>query len=316
METNRTILEKAALALSDITGQNGILQTAQAQRFIKLLVQESKVMGMATVTPLRAPKQLVNKTRFTSRMLRRGQEATALADGDRSKPTFTNVEHDAQLFKAEVRITDEVLEDNIEGDQLRQTVMSTLAERIAMDMDEVIVQGDTTSTDDFLASFDGILAGATHNVVDAGVATLHKGILRDMLKTMPSEWLRNKGAMRFLTSVDAEIDYRDSLSDRMTVTGDQALAAVGSESAVVGYSGVPVLDIPLFPENLGVANNCTNVILTDPKNIDVGVWRKIRVETDKDISAGVLVVVATMRFDVVYQEELAVVKATNVQVSG
>jgi hypothetical protein len=315
METNRTILEKAAMALADIAGQNGILQTAQAQRFIRLLVQESKVMGLATVTPLRAPKQLVNKTRFTSRVLRPGQEGTALADGDRSKPTMTFVEHDAQLVKAEIRITDEVLEDNIEGDQLRQTIMSTLAERIATDMDELLVQGDVTSLDPFLALFDGLLAGATTNVVNAADVTLHKGILRDMLKTMPSEWLRNKGAMRFLTSVDAELDYRDSLSDRMTGLGDMALAAVGSETAVVGYSGTPVLDIPLFPENIGTSSHCTDIILTDPKNIDVGIWRKLKIETDKDISAGVLVVVCTMRFDMVYQEELAVVKAINVKVS-
>jgi hypothetical protein len=316
METNRSILEKAELALSDIAGSNGILQTAQAQRFIRLLVKESKLMSMATVSPLRAPKQLVNKTRFTSRVLRRGQEATALAEGDVSKPSFTNVEHDAQLFKAEVRITDEVLEDNIEGDQLRQTVMSTLAERMSFDMDDLIVNSDTTSLVDELAAFNGLLALATSNVVNAGTVTLNKGILRDMLKTMPSEWLRNKGAMRFLTSVDAEIDYRDSLTDRMTPIGDQALSAVGSETAVVGYSGVPVLDVPAFPENLGGGTNTTNVILTDPKNIDVGIWRQIKIETDKDIRAGVLIVVASLRFDALYQEELAVVKATNVQVSA
>jgi hypothetical protein len=316
MEGNRSILEKAELALADIAGNNGVLMPAQAQRFIRLLIKESKVMGMATVTPLRAPKQIVNKTRFTQRVLRRGQEATALAAGDVTKPAFSYVEHDAQLFKAEVHLTDEVLEDNIEGDQLRQTVMSILAERIALDMDDLIVNSDLTSLVDELAAFNGILAGATTNIVNAGTTTLHKGILRDMLKTMPSEWLRNKGAMRFLTSVDAEIDYRDSISDRMTALGDRALAAVGSESAVVGYSGVPVIDIPVFPENLGGSNNCTNVILTDPKNIDVGIWRKVKIETDRDIRAGVLIVVATMRLDVLYQEELAVVKATNVQVSG
>lgn len=316
MSTNRAILEKAAISLSDIAGSNGILQTAQAQRFIRLLVKESKIMPMCTVTPLKAPKQLINKSRFTSRVLRRGQEATALADADVSKPTFTFAEHDAQLFKAEVRITDETLEDNIEGDQLRQTIMSMLAERMAFDMDDLIVNSDVTSPTDELAAFDGLLALATSNVVNAGTTTLHKGILRDMLKTMPSEWLRNKGAMRFLTSVDAEIDYRDSLSDRMTGLGDQALAAVGSESSVVGYSGVPVIDIPAFPENLGGGTNTTNIILTDPKNIDVGIWRKLRIETDKDVRAGVLIVVATMRFDMIYQEELAVVKATNVLVAG
>lgn len=317
MESNRSILEKAELSLADITGSNGVLQPAQAQRFIRLLVKESKIMPMAQVTPLKAPTQIANKIRFANRVLRGGVEGQALAEADRVKPNFTNVEHNAQLFKAEIRITNETLEDNIEGESLRQTIMSVMAEAISRDMDEVIVNGDTTSTDSFLAKFDGMLRLATSNIVNAGTTTLNKGILRDMLKTMPSEWLRNKGMMKFLTSVDAEIDYRDSLSDRMTAVGDAALAAgMSGSTAPVGYSGIHVDQVPLFPENLGGGSNTTNVLLLDPKNIDVGIWRKITIETDKDISAGVLLVVATMRFDMVYLEETAVVKATNVRVSA
>lgn len=311
---NRTLLEKADLALADITGSNGVLQTAQAQTFMRLLIKESKVMGMATVTPMSAPKQLINKIRFGSRILRAGQEAVALPLADRSKPDFTNVEHDAKLFKAEVRLTNEVLEDNIEGERLRDTIMSIMAEAVSRDMDEVIVQGDTVSADPFLAQFDGILKRATSNVVNAGNAPLSKTVLRDMLKTMPSEYLRDKGRMRYLTSVDAEIDYRDSLSDRMTLVGDKALAGMGEETAPVGYSGILVQDVPLFPENLGSGNE-TSALLLDPKNIDVGIWRKITVETDKNISEGVLIIVVTLRFDVVYQEETAVVKATDITVS-
>ena len=271
MESNRSILKKADLALADITGDNGVLQTAQARTFMHLLVKESKVMSLATVTPLRAPKQLINKTRFVDRVLRAGQEGVALPEADRSKPTFTNVEHDAKLFKAEVRITDEVLEDNIEADGLRNTIMTCLAEAMSRDMDEIIVQGDDSSSDTFLAQFDGMLVAAATNVVNAGTVTINKAIFRDMLKTMPSEWLRNKGALRFLTSVNAEIDYRDSLSDRMTLTGDRALAGLGESAAAVGYSGIPVIDIPMFPENLGGGTNTTDVILADPKNIDVGI---------------------------------------------
>lgn len=316
MEANRSFLEKAGTALADITGNNGILQPAQAQRFIRLLVKESKLMNRVTTTPLKAPKQLVNKSRFESRVLRRGQESTALAEADVSKPTFTHVEHDAQLFKAEVRITDEVLEDNIEGDQLRQTIMAQLAERIAYDMDEVIVLSDLASPIDEFAAFDGLLALATSNVVNAGGVTTHKGLFRDAMKTMPSEFLRNKSKFEFFTSVDSELDYRDSLTDRMTQVGDQALAAFGRDQAVVGYSGIPVIDIPAFPENLGGGTNTTNMLLTDPKNIDVGIWRKIKLETDKDIRAGVLFVVATMRFDALYIHEPAVVKVTNVLVGS
>jgi hypothetical protein len=313
---NRSILAKADLALADILGSNGILQPAQAQEFVRLLIKQSKILGMSTVTPLKAPKQIVNKIRFANRVLRRGYEGQALPDADRTKPNFSNVEHDAQLFKAEVRITNETLEDNIEGERLRDTIMSLLAEAVSRDMEEVIVNGDTASSDPFLAAFDGVLKRATSNLVNGGNVALSKTVLRDMLKTLPSEYLRNKASMRFLTSVDAEIDYRDSLSDRATNLGDTALAAMGESTAPVGYSGIPVVDVPLFPENLGGSSNQTNVILTDPKNIDVGIWRQIRIETDKDISEGVLKIVATIRFDALYQEETAVVKATAVKVSA
>lgn len=312
--TNRSILEKADLALADILTDNGVLQPATAQEFIRLLIKESKVMGMSKVVGLRAPKQLVNKMVFGSRVLRAGTEGTALPEADRSKPTFTKVEHDAQLFKAEVRVTNEVIEDNIERERLRNTIMTMMAERISLDMEEVVVSGDTASTDPFLAQFDGILELAASNVVHAGTVSLNKGIFRDMLKSMPSQYLRNKGALRFLTSVDAEIDYRDSLSDRMTVGGDRALGAEG-ESAPVGYSGIPVIDIPMFPENLGGGSNTTDMLLLDPKNIEVGIWRQITVETDKLIREGVLLVVASLRFDALFIEETAVVKADQIKVA-
>ena len=49
---NRTILEKADLALADLTGGGGILQPAQAQKFMRLLIKQSVLMQMATVVPM------------------------------------------------------------------------------------------------------------------------------------------------------------------------------------------------------------------------------------------------------------------------
>ena len=187
-----------------------------------------------------------------------------------------------------------------------------MAEAIARDMDEVIIKGDTASGDAFLAKLDGILKQATSHLVDAQLQSTNKGIFRDMLKSMPSAFLRNKREMRFFTSVDSEIDYRDSLAERATVIGDKFL----EQDEPVVYSGVPVTDVPLFPENLGAGSNTTNIVLTDPKNINVGIWRNIRVETDKLVSEGVLIIVATLRFDVKFAEETAVVKAINVKVGA
>ena len=308
---NRTILEKADLALADLTAGGGLLQPAQAQKFIRILIAESVILKQGTVVPMKSPKQLIEKIRFGGRILRPGAEATALPAGDRIKPDLSKVELDAQLFKAEVRLNNEVLEDSIERGALRQTIMQLLGEAISRDMDEVIISGDTASADPFLAKLNGILKQATSNVVDAALQTTNKAIFRDMLKSMPSEFLRNKKQMRFFTSVDSEIDYRDALAERATVVGDKFL----EQDAPVAYSGVPVMDVPLFPETLGAGNNCTSVLLTDPKNVNIGVWRNIRLETDKDISEGVMIIVATLRFDVKYAEETAAVKAINVKVA-
>ncbi|MGE3674187.1 MAG: phage major capsid protein [Polyangiaceae bacterium] len=307
--SNRTILEKADLALADLTAGGGILKPAQAQKFMRLLIKESVLMKMATVIPMASPKQQISKIKFGSRILRPGQEATALALADRAKPDLSSVELDAQLFKAEVRLSDEVLEDSIERGELRQTIMEMMAEAISRDMEEVLINGDTVSVDPFLAVMDGVLKQATSNVVDAAGAPISKTLLQSMLKTLPSEHLRDKKAMRFMTSVDADLDYRNTLADRATVAGDRLLE---SDTPVL-HGGVPVQPVPLFPENLGVGNDQTVIVLCNPKNIHVGIWRQIRLESDRDISEGTLKIVATLRFDVKYAEEPGVAKAINVQ---
>lgn len=307
---NRSLIQKADLALSDLTTSGGILQPAQAQRFIRTLIDESVVMPLATVVPMRAPTQLIEKLRFGSRVLRAGTEGQALGANDRAKPDLEKIELSAQLFKGEVHLNNEILEDSIERAALRQTIIATMAERVALDMDEIIVNGDTSLADPFLKKFDGILKLASINVLSNSSNPTTKTLFKRMLKTMPSEFLRNKKRMRFLTSVDAELDYRDSLSNRETAKGDSHLA----EDTIVGYGGVPVIDVPVFPEDLGGGTNETKTVLTDPKNINVGIWRQIKIETDKDISAGVLLIVVSLRFDTKFAEPKATVRADDVLV--
>ena len=306
---NRTILQKADLALADLTAGGGILKPAQAQKFMRLLIKDSPLMRLATVVPMQSPKQQLSKIKFGSRVLRPGAEATALPLADRARPDLSQVELDAKLFKAEVRLSDEVLEDSIERGELRQTIMEMMAEAISRDMEEVLINGDTLSADPFLAVMDGALKQATSNVVDAGGAAISKNLLRDMLKTIPSEHLRDKKAMRFMTSVDADLDYRNTLAERATAVGDRLLEG----DTPVLYSGVPLQPIPLFPENLGAGSDQTVILLCNPKNIHVGIWRNIRIESARDISEGTLKIVATLRFDVKYAEEPGVAKAINVQ---
>jgi hypothetical protein len=307
--SNRTILEKADLALADLTAGGGILKPAQAQKFMRLLIKDSVLMKLATVVPMASPKQQISKIKFGSRILRPGQEATALVAADRAKPDLTSVELDAKLFKAEVRLSDETLEDSIERGELRQTIMEMIAEAISRDMEEVVIKGDTASADPFLAVMDGVITQATSHVVDAAGGPISKDLLSDMLKTLPSEHLRDKTSMAFLTSVDADLNYRNTLAERATAVGDKFLEG----DTPVLYSGVPLQAVPLFPEDLGVSNDQTVIVLANPKNIQIGIWREIRIESQREISEGTLKIVATLRFDVKFAEEPGVAKAINVQ---
>ena len=316
MISNETLISKADAALADLTSGGGLLQPAQAQKFLRVLIDEAVLLKMATVVPMRSPKQLIEKIQFGTRILRAGTENEALESKDRAKPSLSKVELDAQLFKAEVRLNNEVVEDSIERGQLRQTIMQLMAEQIAVDIDEVIVRGDTTSTDPFLAQFNGLLAQVTTNQVDYLDGTTDRTLFKNMFKAMPHAFIRNKKALRFLTSIASEIDYRHSLGDRATIGGDKFV----EEDAPTMYAGVPVVSVPLFPETLrntgNTLSNCTSPVLIDPKNITVGIWRDIRVETDKLVSEGVLLIVATMRFDMKLAHEPASVKANHVKVTS
>jgi hypothetical protein len=328
LTSNRSILEKADMAIRDLQDGGGYLLPAQAQKFMRLLIKQSELMGMATVVPMAAPKQQLPKIKFGSRVLRAGKEATRLSDAERAKPDFSYMELDAKLFKAEVDLSDETLEDSVERGELRQTIMDLLAERIGLDMEEVLVMGDTTSPDTFLAQLDGVLVQTVSHVVDAGGQKLTKDVLFDGVRALPSEYLRVKKALAWLTSVDTELGYRNSLAERATVGGDKWLET----DTPIMYSGIPLKAIPLFPENLPapfvpqpapagggpapvvpVPRDRTTIILANPKNLQVGIWRKIRIETWRDISAGVLRVVATLRFDVRWIDELGTVRISNVK---
>lgn len=304
MEDGRTLLRKAELAVADFTSGGGLLQPAQADRFIQLAIKEPVLLQMLTVTPMRSPKEERDKMRFSSRVLRAGLEGQALPSAAWAKPALSLFTLDAQLFKAEVRITNEALEDQIERGAFQDTLMREMARAIGRDMEFVVINGDTASADPLLAKLDGILKQATANIVDNGGGTLSKATMRDMLKALPDEWATNMSAMRYLTNRQARVDYRDEVADRATGLGDLYLTT--SDRTV--YQDVPVLAVPEFP----VSGGNTNALLMDPANAWLGIHRDIRIQTDQDISAGVVIIVASVRFDVKIAENTAVSKAINV----
>lgn len=310
MATNRlaTVLEKADLAVSDLSDNGGYLNPIMADTFIRMLIEQPTILNQIRVVPMNAPTMKLNKIGFGSRILHAAPSSgTALAASKRSKPTTEQVSLTTKEIMAEVHIPYDVLEDNIERGRLEDTIMELIAERAALDLEELIITGDDTSGDAYLALLDGLLVQSTSHVVSYAGTTgaITKAIWKAGIKAMPNKYLRRKSEMRFWCSPHTEIEWADQFAGHGSIGGYQSM-----QKDWEGYPayGIPVQSAALMPNS--------NYLLTYPKNIIWGVQRKIMIETDRDIRTRVLIVVLTMRADLKYEEEDAVVKATDLHPDG
>jgi len=315
MTSTQELLNKADLTIADLEANGGALQPEEGARFIRKLIKQPTTINDARVVEMRAPKRNINKIGFTSRILRKATSATALSEADRAKPVTEQIQLDTKEQIAEVRLPYDVLEDNVERATaannepsntgpggLRQTLIDLIAERSSTDLEELAITADTGSGDTFLAQLDGWLKiGETDgNVADVAGAAISKAVFKQGIKTMPDQFLRNRGAMRHYVSQDQETEYRDSLASRGTGLGDSMTTGLSDAFAF----GTPVRAASLMPNTKG--------IFTNPNNLIFGIQRDVSMEFDKDISARVYIIVLTLRIDFKVEEPDAMVVYNNI----
>ena len=321
MSSNGSLLRKADLAIADLATNGGELNPEQGAAFIRKLIKQPTLIRVCRVVEMVAPKRKINKIGFGTRILRAATSALALTQSQRSKPTTEQIELDTKEQIAEVRIPYDVMEDNIERASvanneaantgpagLRQTIIDLIAERAALDMEELMLLSDTAYTsgdpDDqaYMSQFDGWIKNATTNgnVYDAANASISKAVFKQGLKTLPSQYQRNKAALNHFVSVNNETEYRDTLADRGTALGDQMTQGTSSAYAY----GSPIVPVALMPEAKG--------LYTDPLNLIFGIQRQVSMEFDKDITARVYIIVLTARVAVQIEESDAIVAYENI----
>lgn len=104
--------------------------------------------------------------------------------------------------------------------------MQILAERAAVDIEELIVNGDTSSSDPFLAQINGIRKQAASHIVDAAGEELSRQIFKRGYKAVPPKYLRIPQEFRFYTSPGIEVEWKDRVADRQTSLGMQLFKVV------------------------------------------------------------------------------------------
>lgn len=322
MTDNKQIMRKADWSVADITAEGGLLNPEQTDEFIRKLVHvQPTILRDARVVRMNSPTRKINKIGFNTRIMKAAPSSgTALASGDRSRPTTEQVTLTTSEVMAEVRLPYDVIEDNIERgsiddniaagpvagsgvsrDGIKDTIMTLIAERAAIDLEELALLGDTASGDTYLALQDGWLKlSGVVNFVDNAFATISKDLFKAGLKTMPDQYLRNLAALRHYVSMDQLIEFRDTYATRETALGDNILQGTGP---VFGF-GVPVAAALQLPNAQGM--------LTNPLNLIWGIQRRVTMEVDKDIRTREFIIVVTVRVAVEIEEDEAIVKYINV----
>ena len=71
---------------------------------------------------MKRAEEQISQIKFGSRILQAGQELTLLPQEQRARPDISKVKLHAQERVAEIKISDQVLEKNIEQSTMRQTI--------------------------------------------------------------------------------------------------------------------------------------------------------------------------------------------------
>ncbi|MFI8709948.1 phage major capsid protein [Bacillus sp. NPDC077411] len=307
MLSNKSIIEKAAVTLASLSA-GGLMNTEQSNQFLRMVQNAPTIIKDSRFVPMSSDSRKVEKIGFGSRILRPGAEGVALADKDRAVPTTSTVKLNAKEVIAEVNITYDTLENNIEKDKLQDSIMQMIAERAALDIEELIINGDKSSTDPYLALLDGLRKQSTSHVVDFASGAFSKDVFKRAYKAVPAKYLRNPREWRYYTSTGLELEWKDQVANRQTNLGDAAL-----EGGLANAYGVGVQGISMLQPYTDTTNTVSDIILTHPKNILVGMSRNISIEVDKDIRERKFIIVLTAKIDTKFEEEDAVAKVIKVK---
>lgn len=321
--TNEDLLRKStdtnAFTTDALTGQGTSLSIEQVQTFLRLAITPQAMLpDVRTVTSTSAKWQEAHID-FAGRILHGGTQGVRLDSGKQKAPETEMVEISTVLVRGEVPIADEVMEDNFEREGFGNTVMTMVAEASGRDIEELMINGDTSNTgDDLLKLTDGWLVicqdtgrGANDpiDVSSTDTGTDYQTLFLQMLQTLPAKYKKDKPNMRFYVPLALEENYRAQLAGRGTALGDALLG--GTETLT--FQGVAIVPVPLMP----VADDGTGtVLLAHRQNLYAGFHRQIRLETWRDPREGATSWVVTARVDPEVGHPAATVVAVNVPTQG
>jgi hypothetical protein len=303
MASQEEILSKADEVTTGVVGNDsgGLMKPAQSNRFLDFVIDQSVLMQNARVVRMRTPQMEIDKVSVGTRLLSKATEATD--SGANAAVTFSKVSLSTVKLRLDWALSTESLEDNIEGASLEDHIAQVMARQTANDLDDLFINGNTSSNNGLLKALDGFvkLAKTNGRVVDEAGNQVSRATYDRILRNMPTKYLQRRNELRFFSGSGNVQDTIYSLGNPNSateatagapspgsVTGDVAFLQGamrgngGPGSTGISPFGIPLIEVPLMPETVtgdysGAAGSHGHIELTFPQNRVIGIHRDITV---------------------------------------
>jgi len=303
MASQEEILSKADEVTTSVVGNDsgGLLKPAQSNRFLDYVIDQFFLMQNARVVRMRTPQMEIDKVSVGTRLLAKATEATD--SGTNAAVTFSKVSLSTVKLRLDWAMSTESLEDNIEGASLEDHIAQIMARQTANDLDDLFINGNTSSGNALLKALDGFvkLAKANGTVVDEAGNNVSRATFDRILRNLPKKYLQRRNELKFFSGSGIVQDTIFSLQSPNSATaataGAPAPASTVGELAflqgamranggagVTGLSpyGIGLVEVPLMPETAsgdysGATGSHGHIELTFPNNRIIGINRDITV---------------------------------------
>lgn len=290
----------------------GKLPEEKAREFVRIAQNATPMLKAARVVTMRSHTTKIPKLIFADPILKADPgDGVAVSSGNRTAPTTSEITLTSKEVVATVKLGDQALMDNVEGEDFEATLMTLIAERVGVDLEALALGSDTTIVDATMvangyAQQDGWLKLISSNVVNFSNGAVTKARMQALLTAVQLKYRQQQKHQYFVEEYAGET-WRDLLGDRATALGDRAIL----EGALPPCNGKPVVQVGNMPVTTGTPN-VSSILFTDPRNLLLGVYKDITIETDRRPQERATYIVVSMRVAFGVEHEAAAAKGNNV----
>jgi hypothetical protein len=275
-------------------GNGGLLNPEQSARFLDYMFDATVIGKVARTVRMKSDTAEIDRMSVGEKLMKLATEGDN--DAANNAVTFSKISLTTKKLRMDWELSTESLEDNIEGADLEDHIARLMATQAGNDIEDVILNGDTSLTGDALyKSFDGVVkkAKASGRVVDAAGAEVSREVFNKALKAMPRKYKQRRGDLRFLAGSNLIQDflYKNSIGTNQTIPQDIASSVIRGGVAPLGGPagyvapfafGIPIIEVPLLAEaqtgtHSGASGSHGDIHLSFPNNVVIGVKRDVTV---------------------------------------